>query len=82
MLYKHFVLSLRMKITMCRNINHLFCKMLHSYIVDNSLIIKIFGHQTIRMTLKSFKLYEVQDLPLFLKRFWALKRECSELHNQ
>ena len=26
--------------------------------------------------------YEVQDLPLFLKRFLALKRECSELHDR
>ena len=26
--------------------------------------------------------YEIQDLPLFLSRFWALKRECSELHDR
>ena len=26
--------------------------------------------------------YEIQDLPLFLRRFWALKRECSELHDR
>ena len=26
--------------------------------------------------------YEIQDLPLFLRRFWTLKRECSELHDQ
>ena len=25
--------------------------------------------------------YEIQDLPLFLSRFWALKKECSELHD-
>ena len=26
--------------------------------------------------------YEIQDLPLFLRRFWALKRERSELHDR
>ena len=24
---------------------------------------------------------EIQDLPLFLRRFLALKKECSELHD-
>ena len=26
--------------------------------------------------------YEFQDLPLFLRRFGTLKRECSELHDR
>ena len=41
-----------------------------------------------RLNLEELKLrsrlnfYEIQDLPLFLRRFWALKRECSELHDR
>ena len=26
--------------------------------------------------------YDIQDLPLFLRRFWVLNRECSELHDR
>ena len=27
-------------------------------------------------------IFEIQDLPLLLSHFWALKRECSELHDR
>ena len=49
-----------------------------------------FGHKfvTLRSKWKTkrnrsrLNFYEIQDLPLFLRRFWALKRECSELHDR
>ena len=35
-----------------------------------------------RLLRSRLNFYEIQDLPLFLRRFWALKRECSELHDR
>ena len=38
--------------------------------------------QIVKSQWSRLNFYEIQDLPLFLSRFWALKRECSELHDR
>lgn len=35
----------------------------------------------VKKRMKSSELYEIQDLPSFLRHFWALKKKCSELHD-